>query len=81
MTAVGFWYVGLFGLFVSTVGSVLLFFGTPADRLPYGRTPGNKFKEEENAIKHRALFSRFGFGLLMVGFILQFIAMTGQYPA
>lgn len=76
----GFWITGLIGLFISGAGAVFAFFGTPKDTTGYALTLGAKYKREENALFRRGILSRIGFALLMVGFVLQFIAAFGSMP-
>ncbi len=77
----GFWITGLIGLFISGAGAVFAFFGTPKDTTGYAVLAGSNTRREHTALRRRSVLSKIGFALLMVGFVLQFIAAFGSMPA
>jgi hypothetical protein len=88
MALVGYW-LSVGGYVLAGTGSILLFFGTPADvgvgRLP--SLPGNEaavfFANQQRAITRRARQTKWGFALLLVGMFLQLagFVVTSRVPA
>jgi hypothetical protein len=81
-----FW-LSLIGLGVAIIGTLFLYLGTPIDIGIHKPPAGMKVRitdedriGAENVIRRREQFSKFGFILLIIGFVAQLISVLLQAP-
>jgi hypothetical protein len=80
--SISVWWLSIIGLLVAIIGSGLLYLGTPHDTggihlFSFG---DDQAPQKEKMIKLRRNFSRLGFIMLLIGFILQLITVLMQMP-
>jgi hypothetical protein len=76
------WWISLVSGLITFAGSLILFMGSPLDTTGAATYGGDKdaMKKRNLALFRRKKFSKIGFGLMVVGFIIQVISITIQYP-
>lgn len=80
------WWINIFGIFISAVGTYLVFKGTPLDStghtvLQETHTTNDEYHKDYNKMLKRGKLSRWGLGALLFGFVIQFLAQLLNYPS
>ncbi|MEC1719047.1 hypothetical protein [Schinkia azotoformans] len=74
------WWLGCIGICISFIGSIFLFKGTPKDTDGFARTVGSDYQTQQKLLAKRLKNTKVGFLFLIVGFLVQMIAMLFNYP-
>lgn len=80
------WWINMIGILISLAGSIYAYKGAARDTIGLDDRSGYPHSEQEKermlqGFKNRKKFSKHGFFLLIVGFILLGIAQLFVYPA
>lgn len=80
------WWINMIGIMISLAGSIYAYIGAARDTIGFDDTSGYPLSDQQkmnmiNGFTNRKKFSRYGFLLLIIGFILFGIAQVFVYPS
>ncbi|GIO33240.1 hypothetical protein J2TS6_43810 [Paenibacillus albilobatus] len=80
------WWINIFGIVISAVGTSLVFLGTPKDStghtvLQNSYVTRDEFEKDLKKMLMRGKLSKWGLAALLSGFVIQFAAQFLIYPS